>query len=60
MYQCLAYTFPDGRVMVHGDSKTDNLDQWLNPEEKKRAKKIVLRFEVVDETKTVLGKVVNY
>jgi hypothetical protein len=59
VYQCLAYLFPDGRVMVHGDYMTDNLDQWLNPEEKERAKKVILRFESNDGTE-VLGKVVNF
>jgi hypothetical protein len=57
-YQCLAYLFPDGRVMVHGDGTTDNLEYWLNPEEMKRAKKVILRFEADNGTE-VLGEVVN-
>jgi hypothetical protein len=59
IYQCLAYLFPDGRVMVHGDYMTDNLDRWLNPEEKERATKVVLRIEVDDDSKVMGGEVVN-
>ena len=46
--------------MVHGDGKTDHLDRWLNPEEKKRARVIWLRFETDDKTETITAKAANY
>lgn len=56
-YFCTAYIFPDGRVMVNGDGETDNLERWLHPDERKRAKKVRLQFE--DGESSELYAVVN-
>jgi hypothetical protein len=57
IYKCVAYLFPDGTVMVHGNKDTDYLDRWIHPDERRKAEKVDLEIELNGQA--ALGKVVN-